>query len=335
MTEVHQRYSSIDAARTAAIFAVICIHTKPFDSALLIQACRFAVPFFFIASGFFFGKQLEKGTPPATLFLRYFNRLGLVFLVWSLIYVLTPSPAAVNTGGLFKAIFWNMYSAFKLATAHPLTFIFQGTSFHLWFITALLSGLGAFAALYRFREGYLLYLFALVLFLVGLLGGAYSALPIGYATEGFNTRNGPFISLLCIVLGWHLARGTWRPQLGFALGIASLGFALVQIEPIYLSMIGTAPDSSAMLIGDVLYGAGVFLLAMARPDFSRSTPLPWLGKKTLGIYVSHILFVSWLLPLRSLDSPAVEIALPCLVYTLSLITTLILAKWPFTARLVV
>jgi len=243
MTEVHQRYSSIDAVRTAAIFAVICIHIKPFDSVLLIQVCRFAVPYFFIASGFFFGKQLEKGTPPATLFLRYFNRLGLVFVAWSLIYVLAPSPAAVNAGGLFKAIFWDMYSAFKLARTHPLTFIFQGASFHLWFLTALLCGLGAFTMLYRFRNGYLLYLFSLALFFVGLLGGAYSALPIGYATAGFNTRNGPFISLLCIVLGWHLAKGTWRPQLSLSFGIA-LGIGRIRLSPERASLLKHARPST-------------------------------------------------------------------------------------------
>ena len=63
----HERLVSLDACRVVAIFAVIVLHTMPFYgtrllggfdgyiAAALNQGARFAVPFFFLASGFFFG----------------------------------------------------------------------------------------------------------------------------------------------------------------------------------------------------------------------------------------------------------------------------------------
>ncbi len=65
---------SIDVLRGLAIFAVVIIHVNPFyyafESPISVpfiisyffqQYCRFAIPFFFVVSGYFFGRALNKG----------------------------------------------------------------------------------------------------------------------------------------------------------------------------------------------------------------------------------------------------------------------------------
>src|SRR5437773_2583063 len=96
------RISSIDTIKSIAVLAVIFLHTGPFGDpqyahspyrllALIInQSARFAVPFFFIASGYFFAKSLQKGIPPSELLLKYCRRLFAVFLLWSIIYAVVP-----------------------------------------------------------------------------------------------------------------------------------------------------------------------------------------------------------------------------------------------------
>src|SRR5579862_3026719 len=88
------RNHSIDAFRVFAAWAVICVHTDPFTGPafgpdvrlfgeLLNQFVRVAVPFFFLASGYFYSVSLSRGEGPMPLAARLIRRLALFFLFWS------------------------------------------------------------------------------------------------------------------------------------------------------------------------------------------------------------------------------------------------------------
>src|SRR5699024_775330 len=96
------RNTTVDLFRLFAIFGVIVIHTDVLahdvftsGAAHLAEAVingsgRLAVPFFFVVSGYFFGRRIRSGTPPLPLFVRYARRLLIVWVLWSLIYLFLP-----------------------------------------------------------------------------------------------------------------------------------------------------------------------------------------------------------------------------------------------------
>ena len=87
----NSRLASIETFRIISVFAVVCIHAFPFrwvqgqEIAFYIinNACRFAVPFFFIVSGFFFGMKLNENIPVQSLLYRYLKRLLIIFGFWT------------------------------------------------------------------------------------------------------------------------------------------------------------------------------------------------------------------------------------------------------------
>ena len=94
-------FVGVEFFRIFAAFAVICIHFPPFAETTWIpyhkilycaisHFCRFAVPFFFLVSGFFYGKNLEKSQQPAFLVGKRIKRFMFLFVAGSIIYILLP-----------------------------------------------------------------------------------------------------------------------------------------------------------------------------------------------------------------------------------------------------
>ena len=98
------RIQSIDSFRVIAILAVISIHTQPFSdthyfgendkvlAALFYQGTRFAVPFFFIAAGYFFGKKLENNKNQANIVVySSILRVLEIWIFWNIFYPYQPA----------------------------------------------------------------------------------------------------------------------------------------------------------------------------------------------------------------------------------------------------
>lgn len=127
---------SIDALRVIAILAVLLIHSttktlQTLDHNVLIaplslflnQASRFAVPLFFLISGFVLELNNREGLSYITFFKKRASRIVVPFLFWSTIYFLIGN--GFDFGNLFSLRF--------------LKDIFYGTaSYHLYFIPTLI-----------------------------------------------------------------------------------------------------------------------------------------------------------------------------------------------------
>ncbi len=92
------RIQSIDTFRALAIIAVISIHTTPFGGhesgltygyldVLINQGSRFAVPLFFILSGFFFAKKIKKENLIIPIMKNNITRLFMIWLFFSVVYI--------------------------------------------------------------------------------------------------------------------------------------------------------------------------------------------------------------------------------------------------------
>ena len=344
--ETKKRIASIDLFRVYAVFAVICIHSRPFYGvsdaleALVNQATRFAVPFFFIASGYFFARKLLAGVPPGELFAKYARRLGTIFLAWSLVYALYPreflKALILRRGDAgIHVLLSNITENFKWVADHPIAFLFQGTAEHLWFIVSLGLGIAILAALARLRLERAIFYVAVPLYLVGLLGGSYSPTPLGLRLP-FNPLNGPFQSALFVAIGWRLAQRRSKPPLGFGIGCVLIGYLLHLAEASFLfRAYGSPLTSHYQLIGTIPFGLGVMLIALARPDLGEAQKLPAWGKYTLGIYASHVLVLDMIRPLMFVLPLIVWSAVcPVLAYVVSLLMSLGLSRFRFARGIV-
>ena len=342
-----ERNERVDAFRVLAIIAVIIIHTQPFEhqdfssdehlgvAAILNQASRFAVPFFFAMSGYFWGSKLTESSSALTQCLMPSRRILLTFFAWSIIYLAPTDPSVYqNTDltGLIKGIYWRILGF----TASPMTLLLQGSKNHLWFLASLLCSLFITALLIRIELPRLLAILSIALFVTGLIGKAYADTSIGISSD-FNFRNGPFFSLIFFASGYFLQRSPRKIEF-FSMGLpltlfgASLHFA----EVAYLHEATQARIGQDYVAGTYFFGMGVALMALNNASTSNLYFLPKLGPSTFGIFLTHFIFIDLLQPIDRHFSGQIgwEITQPVWVFLLSLILTNSLMRSKYTKWLV-
>ncbi len=341
------RIAEIDSFRAIAILGVIFIHTEPFRhlgdgslvywtiSVLLNSLSRFAVPFFFITSGYFFAKGFKEGRPDERRYFRNVKRLLFLFLAWSIIYFVVPTSAgAVYQEGLFSAVWSHMSAVIAETTLTEL--VFQGTKVHLWFLIALVFAVSFAFFLHRPQLKWLFYAGATALYAAGLLSGPYASTPLGIAMD-FDIRNGPFFGTFFVAIGIWLYGRNANVRVSAALSLTVLGFALQVAEAFLLNRFyGLSPFEHDYLIGTAPFGIGLMLLATSGFKSGRATRLSTIGRYSLGIYLSHFLILELSNPLSYLISgPAWEILFPAIVFASSLLLVLLLSRIPYLSRLVI
>lgn len=342
-----ERQQGVDALRVVAIIAVIVIHTNPFMdrfappgttfdfAAVLIQAARFAVPYFFILSGYFWAKKVnsELGVIKPTVAMG--KRIGVLFLAWTVIYMLPTNLIDSFDHGLIgpiKQLYWNVGNI----GARPADMAWQGSKGHLWFLIGLLCSLGMSALLVQLDCRRLLVVLAVSLYFIGLAGKAYSATPVGLQA-GFEFRNGLFLSPIFFVTGYFLQRrkpaSVWFPA---GLAIAVSGFVLQMCESWVLHTKWGTPLNQDYFIGTYFFGLGVALVALSNSRHLHWSRAAAIGPLVLGIYASHMVFIDVFKPLDRLlaHSGIWQVAYVAVVFVLSYCLARILSQYSLTKRLV-
>ena len=254
-----------------------------------MQLTRFAVPFFFLVSGYFWARGIRGGKSVELVFSRPAKRVMMLFAVWSLVYLLVPDRISYFKQHGFAAFY--AVPAGRIADARMADWLLHGTSEHLWFLLSLAWALTIATVLIRLRWQRLMLPIAGALYVVGLLGGAYSATAFGIDL-GLNTRDGPFFSLIFFAMGWYFADENVRlnSRVGWALTVG--GIALQSVESLHLyASHHLAPTSHDYLFGTLAFGVGVMTLTLANPSFGSRQWVSKLSTYTLGVYVCHVLFI--------------------------------------------
>ena len=336
------RLPAVDLLRVVGILAVIGLHvgyqTDPaaiarrFDLAALCgQFERFAVPMFFILSGYFWAGKCTHRRDYWPRALALARRLLFLFACWCAIYAaFDVAAAALRHGSPAQGLA-------TVAARHtgPLTLLLQGTRVHLWFLPALASAAlisGALLAAGRWRW---LAILAALTFLTGLAGKAYA--PVLGLSWHFNFRNGPFFSLAPFAAGVALRHiGPAPAWLGRGALIATAGLLLQLGEVAWLHGAWGASLEQDYVFGTFAYGLGVAMFALSGAGARHLPRLAAVGALTLGVYVSHYLFIDLLYPLdaRLRGHPAWPLAYVALVFACALALTALLARWAPTRRLV-
>jgi surface polysaccharide O-acyltransferase-like enzyme len=339
------RFQAVDVFRVLAILAVIALHTArhegpgavgtAFDAATFLdQVERFAVPLFFILSGYFWSAKCRERSDYLRCSLALGRRVLLLFLAWCAVYFLVSELDTMRRLGVAGALAaWGA----RLAAMRGgyATMLLQGAKVHLWFLPALaIAALLSGALLSRQLER-TLFTLAIVLYAIGLAGKAYSGTPLGFHTA-FNLRNGPFFSLLMFATGHALRRRGPQPSWASTGALLAVGGLLLQLgEAAWLHARFGTSMAQDFTLGTWPFGLGMAMLALSDLRLARIPALAALGSLVLGIYASHYLFVDWLRAFDGIEAgPAGGLRHVLLVFLLSLGFTWIVSRIPVARRVV-
>ncbi len=142
MGEKSAGFKSIDLAKFIFAFFVVGIHVRPFEpySALANYIFRnvvsgLAVPFFFMASCYFFFRKLEfengrikKSAENFSRLKKYFLRILTLYVLWSGVYLVWLIPQWIITDSFSFKMFLSFFKAFMVKWSY----------YHLWYILCLL-----------------------------------------------------------------------------------------------------------------------------------------------------------------------------------------------------
>lgn len=345
------RIESVDTLRIVAIISVIAIHTAPFKGILyhntnyeylglaINQFSRFAVPFFFVVSGYFWGIKVRDGNSPIAVSYKMGKRIGLLFLFWSLIYVV-PFDKIVDSFfthgflGPAKVLYWNILD---LSSKPVIKLIMEGTRFHLWFFIGLIHALFINTIFIQNKLIKSLILIAILLYLVGVLGNAYTLTPLGIKfPPNFKVRYGPFFSTIFFTTGYLLSNIKVTPKwFKFGFLITVTGYFVHFLEIFILWRIFDIPIEHEFVIGTFFIGLGVAMISLSNISFLRIKKINELGLMALGIYSIHMIFVDLLRPInKTINSSVWELGYVVIVFCFSTGLSLLLAKNEFTKKVV-
>lgn len=286
-------YYSLDLFKYISALLVVAIHVNPFsdlsetfNAYFIADVARLAVPFFFACSAFLHF-QKRKSLNQVNL-IRYEKRIGLLYLVWSVIYL--------------PYILYSIFSADSLWIGfirEVRDFFFTGSYYHLWFLPALMFGMFLLYEMIRRLSFSISALICLILYLVGYLINIFGALWLNvpllnliynmYIGIFSTARNGLFFAPVFLLIGYLLAN-TRRMNMKAAM----LGFIfsyILLIAEVYLYMkLGLYNDLSCMFLS--LIPLTYFLMTVLLNLKLKRRPIyAELRKESTIIYTSHILFV--------------------------------------------
>ncbi|MGO4893898.1 acyltransferase [Flavobacterium sp. W21_SRS_FM6] len=332
------RNNAIDTFRFIAVFAVIIIHTSPFSNLdsgyiyiLFNQLSLFAVPYFFIISGYFWGRKLNKN-----LVLKSFNhtyrfciKIFTIFIFWSIFYFFDIVLSGSNDN-----IGFSITNTYTLFTNDLLKLALEGTKVHLWFLPSLIIAALITAVFLYLKRVKSLIFFSIFLYVYGVVAGAYQ-LNIDLV-ESTYYRNGPYFSTLLFVTGVLLNQfkiNNKTLKLGILIFVSGTVLHFTEIMSLYIFR-GIYPTHD-YVIGTYFMGLGISLLAISNSHYLQSVFLSRLGKYTLGIYARHLFVIGKLSTYKKLYlSVYWDVIFILIVTVISLILIWFLNKLPFTNKFV-
>ncbi len=323
------RIMPIDQFRFFAFLGILFVHfvadwkhkfgenSLPDTIAALSFIGRFAVPFFFVTSGYF----LKTSTGSA---LYYAKRLLIPFFVWALLYI--AQDYALRGNILLSDMTTQDYYLRLLLNG--------GTGYHLWFLSSLFFCVMLTLAMKRFLSAKTIIAIAALFFVVGL---AFK--PYGLALWGvedilnFDTRNGPFFGLIFLTIGSFAKPFLEKSSLRTGALMLIAGLALQYGEARFLETCYHSPFyKHDFLVGTLLMGVGAFVVALHMPW--KNTVCASLGHISLGLYAAHLFFLT--IALSTIHQPTWTNGCYVILFTLSgsIILSLTLKRWKTTRILV-
>lgn len=277
------RLEGLDAFRLIAFAGVVLIHASEFAfyGPLAGQIGRFAVPFFFVASGYF----LSDGDGPRATITKKVTRLLPTYLFWLAFYLILFGRGE------------------EMTVSQEVLFLARGgVGHHLWFLSALGICFAVFAILkplgWRTVWGV-----ALGAYVFGLAFGSYQV-ALGLP-KIWDTRDGFTFGLIFLVAGAYVKSADvyLKPTVAWSIFAAFMALHLLEQNLV------APPDRRDFFITTLPLGVSAFMASLSwRPSWPAW--LRNLSRYTLGMYAVHLavmIAVAAILPSGQWEWPAIVI----------------------------
>ncbi|MBP1948793.1 acyltransferase [Virgibacillus litoralis] len=302
-----ERNYTIDFVKFFAILAVVCIHTGTVSGVQLgaidgDQAdfiidilARFAVPFFFVASGYLFIQKIntiDSTKQQFTYFKKYILKLTKLWTAWFAFYFLYD--LAINYIETEKSV-QAMHVMFQeyLATYFTWETLYYGaghTQYHLWFLLALIWSIAILFIFTKFRLLRVLFIISLGLNIYGLFGQSYSS----FFEVALNTRDALFMGLFYTTLGGLVGKYAGQVK-EFAMkipvfvyiGVITV-FSLVQVLEGYYTIKILEGNEQNYFLATIPLIIILFMAIIKHNKIGKNSLISKIGANSVGIYVSHV-----------------------------------------------
>lgn len=319
------RHHGIELGRLLGCYAVILIHQRAqfYGDAVwafvaLNQIARWAVPFYFIMSGYFLASKAGW----FRIAWRSLSRIVPIYAFWFVAYM---------------AVYWPVVSLPFDAASLLKVIMNGGRGFHLWFLFSLCLCVVVIAPLLAKEWRRAIVAIGALTFAIGLLAGPYSpAVCGGYGQcVPFNPRNGVTFGLLFVALGVALRAGWFEAWRSKGLWIAALGVSLSFVEVYALkSTFGISLTQHDFVLGTVPFALGLalFFLGLDLKRGRLAKLVDFLGPISLGVYVVHVMVLEMLAKALEPHSLIGGVAFSWLVFAISIAIAFIGVKTPLVRR---
>lgn len=283
-SDAFKRYDGLDFAKYLCAFLVITVHMSYFGKRYFEPLTRFAVPVFFMITGYFYSsikkRNRESGQIKKMLVILLISNL-LYFLLKAVGYVLLNEPAPDFGSSLLSVKAWIDFLCFNES-------FFSG---HLWYLGAVLYVLVIILIVDKYSDRKKLYRLIPLLLLVNIICGNYSAILFGESLPLVLTRNFLFCGLPFFLLGDALRQKERLLKQKQLVLMAVFAMLLTTVEN-YLLINSGKPFYSDCFIATPFMAYAVFVLFLENTDkFSNNcilSSIAKLGKSTsTTIYIVH------------------------------------------------
>lgn len=310
--ESNHRYQSIDFIKCFAALAVVCIHTQPFSQIALPNIngqhicffidtlSRFAVPFFFMTSGFLFEKKMMKGTNQTQSFLSYEKKIVKLYLTWSFLYFLYVAGINFISSSLGGRFAYGSDLTPLIAVSSIADFVLKlcyigYPGIHLWYLPAVAWSILILFYLRKLIRLHYLLLISTLLHLIGLLGNTNQ----GIIQLSFSTRNALFYGLFYCTLGYCFAHyentiqeKIARIKAAHFVYLFLFFYAVTLIERHMLSTCFPEITDYDFAIATIPLSLTLFLWVLRVKNHHFPPLIVRIGEHSGGIYVVHLFILN-------------------------------------------
>ncbi|MFY0760505.1 acyltransferase [Metabacillus dongyingensis] len=288
-----ERNYAIDFIKFFAIFAVVVIHTFPLDSQIglfiLDNLSRFAVPFFFAASGYLFGIKIVNTRESVVYFKRYVIKIVKIYVCWLIFYTLYDVHVIYLSDSNVNQELMKYFDEFTMLN---LLYYGKGTSgYQLWFLTALIWSIIILFIFFRLKKINVLLTLCFILNIIGLFGQSYSM----FYKISLSTRDAIFFGLFYTTLGFCFA---FHSQFMKSLKINAniylylfFIFSFLQVMEGYILEKILSGSHGEYFISTIFLTVFLFSFALNNNQLGKGLFLTKIGSNALGIYIIHVFFI--------------------------------------------
>ena len=275
-------FQGVDIAKLICSFLVVFMHTYCYDGGVVgfwikDHLTTIGVPFFFIVSGYFYGKGLSCASDKETYFQQYLLRLLKMYVFWSII---TISVTWQNVQTAHPE--WPLW---LLSLSMPRSFFLVGSCGVYWYVLSLLYDSFILFLADRYRKEKLVYVIGIIGFFIGVLyqSGAlngtllYTFIHVFFGSE----RNFFNVGLFYMSIGYAMK------NISFS-GKSKWAFCLMVVSIIC----GTIMEKLTLLrFMHALTAFGLFILSMDVPVSMDIKITRQFRRLSTVIYLVHFPFV--------------------------------------------